>query len=154
MPPIYINSYLIAQFSHDLYSLEQAILSNDNSSALKYRKNAAKSGKHALKNSQKCAFESANVLRLMGIYSWLIGSRKKAVRFWNNSIKQAEFLGARVELAKTYMEMGRRFHEKGAGNLEQNRIAANEYLEKARIIFEEMGLQCELEELDKIKAYR
>ena len=154
VPPIYINSYLIGQFSYDLYLLEQAILSNDNLNALHYRKNAAKSGKSALKNSQKCTFESANVLRLLGIYYWLIDRQKKAVKFWNSSITQAKLLNTRVELAKTYMEIGRRFHENRGRNLKQYGIEAHEYLEKARILFEEMGLQCELEELDKIRAYR
>ncbi len=154
VPPIYISSYLIGQFSLDLCLLEQAILSNDKLSARKYRKNASDSGKHALKNSQKYAFDRASVLRLLGIYYWLIGSQKKALRFWNNSIKQAKFLDARVELAKTYMEIGRRFHENCGRNLKPKRMAANAYLEKARILFEKMGLQWELEELDKIKACR
>lgn len=154
VPPIYINSYLIGQFSYDLYLLEQAIRSHDKSSALKYRKNAGKSGKIALKNSHQCAFESAHVLRLLGIYYWLLGRPKKAVRFWNNSIKQAKFLNARVELAKTYMEMGKRFYKKSSRNLKQYGLEAHAYLEKARILFEELGLKVELEELDKIKAYR
>ena len=141
VPPMYINSYLIAKFSHDLYLLEQALLTNDKSSVLKYRKSAAKSGKHALKNSQKCAFENANVLRLLGIYYWLIDRRKKAVKFWNNSIKQAKSLNARVELAKTYMEIGRRFHESRSRKIKPYGTEAHEYLEKARILFEEMGLE-------------
>ena len=66
-----------------------------------------------------------------------------------------ELIQQRVdELAKTYMEIGRRFSEKPGRNLKQNGIEAHTYLEKARILFEEMGLHSELEELDKIKAYR
>ncbi len=154
VPPIYISSYLMGQLLHDIYLLEQALLSNDKPRLLKYRKNARKSGKQALKNSKKYAFDSANILRLLGIYYWLIGRQKKAIKSWNNSIKQAKFMGARVELAKTYMEIGKRFHENRSGNLQQNGIEADANLDKARILFEEMGLQFELEELDKIKACR
>ena len=154
VPPIYISSFLIGQFLHDLYLLEQAILSNDRPSAREYRRNASKSGKNALKNSKKYAFDRANVLRLLGNYYWLIGREKKAVRFWNKSIKQAKSLDARVELAKTDMEIGRRFHEKRSVNHKHKGIEAHAYLEKARILFEELGLESELEELDKIKAYQ
>jgi tetratricopeptide (TPR) repeat protein len=144
VPPIYISGYLKGQLLFDLYSLERAILSNDKSNIIKYRKMAYKSGKLALKNSNKYAFDKTESLRLMGVYYWLVGRQKKGTGYWNNSIKIAKLFGARVELAKTYMEIGKRFFEKGSRYSKLNNIGAAGYLEKAKSLFEEFGL---LEEL-------
>ncbi|NQT55478.1 MAG: AAA family ATPase, partial [Desulfobacteraceae bacterium] len=154
VPPIYVSGYLKGQFLFDLYSLEQAILLNNKENKLKCRKKAYKSGKLALKNSRKYAFDKTEILRMMGLYYWLIGQKKRATRFWNSSIKVAERVGAHVELAKTYMEIGKRLLEKGSRFRKLNDITADGYLEKARSFFEEFGLRWELEELDRIKTYR
>lgn len=154
VPPIYVSGYLKGQFLFDLYLLEQAILLNNKENKLKCRKRAYKSGKLALKNSRKYAFDRTEILRMMGLYYWLIGQKKRATRFWNSSIKVAERVGAHVELAKTYMEIGKRLLEKGSRFRKLNDITANGYLEKARSFFEEFGLRWELEELDRIKTYR
>ncbi|MCK4831047.1 hypothetical protein KA005_85845, partial [bacterium] len=154
VPPIYISGYLKGQFLFDLYLLEQAILFNNKENKVKCPKKAYKSGKLALKNSRKYAFDRTEILRMMGLYSWLIGQKKRATIFWNNSIKEAERVGAHVELAKTYMEIGKRLLEKGNRFRKLNDITADAYLEKARSFFEEFGLRWELEELDRIKTYR
>ena len=154
VPPIYVSGYLKGQFLFDLYLLEQAILLNNKENKLKCRKRAYKSGKLALKNSRKYAFDRTEILRMMGLYYWLIGQKKRATRFWNSSIKLAERVGAHVELAKTYMEIGKRLLEKGSRFRKLNDITADGYLEKARSFFEEFGLRWELEELDRIKTYR
>ncbi len=59
-------------------------------------------------------------------------------------------LGARPDLARTYMEIGKRFLKKKSRYKELNGITAEEYLEKARELFQEMDLQWDLDELDKI----
>ena len=148
VPPIYISGYLKGHLLFDLYLLERAILSNDKSNMIKYRKMAYQSGKLALKNSNKYAFDKTESLRLMGVYYWLVGRQKKAAGCWSNSIKIAKLFGARVELAKTYLEIGKRFLEKKSRYSKLNNIGAAGYLEKAKSLFEEFGL---LEELDKIK---
>jgi hypothetical protein len=86
----------------------------------------------------------------MGLYYWLIGKQKKAIGSWENGIKEAERLGARVECARIYMEIGRRCREMKTKNLKINGIGPDEYLKRARILFEEMGLQQDLDQLDKI----
>ncbi|UCH06966.1 MAG: AAA family ATPase [Deltaproteobacteria bacterium] len=154
VPPIYISSSLLGEFLLDLHVLEQAISTNDKSGMRKYGKKAYQSGARALKNSRKYAFNRTEILRLMGLYFWLVGRQEKAVNFWNRSIKEAERLGARVELARTFMEIGKRFREKGGEDLELNGSKADEYLEKARILFVEMGLREDLDELVKITKYR
>ena len=48
------------------------------------------------------------------------------------------------------MEIGRRCREMKAMDLILNDINADEYLKKARILFEEIGFQQDLYQLDKI----
>jgi len=151
--PHFISNYLVGQFLVDLNILEQAVSSNDKSNILEYRKKAYQSGKKALKNSKKYAPERTEIFRLVGLYYWLTGSQNKAVKWWKTSIEEGERLGARVELARTYMEVGKRLLEKKSRSHELNGIEAEAYLEKARRLFGEMDLQWDLDELERVTSY-
>lgn len=63
-----------------------------------------------------------------------------------------ERLGARLELSRTYMEVGKRLLGPNSKYNECNGITAQEHLNKARTMFQEMDLQYDLDELDKIAA--
>jgi hypothetical protein len=76
--------------------------------------------------------------------------QKKAIKWWRRTIEEGERLGARPDLARTYMEIGKRFLEEKSKYKELNGITAEEYLKKARVMFQEMELQWDLDELDKI----
>lgn len=89
----------------------------------------------------------------MGFFYWLMGKQKKAVSWWFSSIKEGERLGARIELSRTYMEIGSRLIEKKSKFRELNGIKPEEYMEKARTLFEGLDLQWDLERLDKVTAY-
>jgi tetratricopeptide (TPR) repeat protein len=148
--PLYAAPCLIARFSFDIELLEESILSNNKSTISKCRQNAGKSSKNVLKNSKKYAPFRTAVLRLTGLYYWLINKQNKAVKWWKRAIVEGERLGARPDLARTYMEVGKRFLEEKSKYKELNGISAKEYLEKARTMFQEMDLQWDLDELDKI----
>jgi len=151
--PHFISSYLLSQFLFYLHLLEQALHSNHKSNILKYRKKAYQCGKKALKNSNKYAPDRTEVLRLVGLHYWLTGNQNKAVKWGKTGIDEGERLGARVELARTYMEIGTRILEEKSKYKELNGMSAREYLEKARTMFQEMDLQWDLEQLDRIGAY-
>jgi len=153
IPPYFLSNYLVGQFLLDLYLLEQAIISDHKLDISKYRKKAYQSGKNALKNAKKYAPNRTEILRLLGLYYWLTSSQKKAIRWWKTSIEKGEGLGARVELSRTYMEVGKRLLEEKSRFHELNGIKAEDYLEMAQILFEEMDLQWDLDKLDKIIAY-
>lgn len=138
----------------DLHLLEQAVRSHDKKKKLENIRNARKSGKRALENSVKYAFDRAEILRMMGLFYWLVGSYKRADRFWNKSLQVAEDFGADVQRAKTYLEVGRRLSEKNSRLQKLNGIPAEKYLEKAKSLFEKFGLDSELEQLDINKTYR
>ena len=66
--------------------------------------------------------------------------------------KEGERLGARLELSRTYMEVGKHFLEPNSKYKEINGITVEEYLEKASTMFEEIHLQWDLDELEKVLA--
>ncbi|MBT3260332.1 MAG: hypothetical protein HN366_28365 [Deltaproteobacteria bacterium] len=59
---------------------------------------------------------------------------------------------ARLELSGTYFEVGKRLQEPKSTYRQPNGITAEEYLEKARVLFEEMDLKWDLEQLERLKA--
>jgi class 3 adenylate cyclase len=151
VPAMFASEYLLSRFFFDIRLLEESLLSNDKSLISKHRKNACKSGKNALRNSKKYALLRLEALRLVGLYHWLIGKQNKAVKWWGKTIEEGERLGARPELARTYMEIGKRFLEEKSKYKELGGISAKEYLEKARAMFQEMDLQWDLDALDKVR---
>lgn len=146
--PLMISSYLISQFLLNLCNLEIAIDSSDKSKIKQFRKKAYQFGKAALKNSKKFAAERTTTPRLMGVYFWLIGKPEKAIKWWKRSIMNGEELDARPELSRTYMEVGKRMLDAKSSINQLNGMSAEEYLGKARSLFEELGMENDLNELD------
>ena len=127
---------------------------DETSKISEYAKKAFKSGKLALKNSLKLACDRTEILRLMGLHCWLTNRQNRAIAWWRRSMAEGERLGDRVELARTHMEIGKRLLEKKSKLRELDGVDPETYLEKARIPFERMGLEWDLDELDGIKASR
>ena len=123
---------------------------NVESDILNYSENTLKSGKKSLKNSKKLIGNLTNTLNLLGRYHWLIDNQNEAVKIWNKATATGERLGMRPDLARTYMEIGKRFLEKRSNYKELNGVSAEEYMKKARTMFQDMDLQWDLDELDKI----
>ena len=151
--PFHKSSFLRSQFLFDLSMLEDPVSFNKYNNRSQLRKKARKSGKAALKNSLKVACEKPEIFKLMGIYYWLAGNRKRALKWWNKSIKIGEQLGARPELTRTYIEVGKRLLEKKGRHTSLNNITAEEFFGKAEVLFKEMDLKWDMEELEKIKFY-
>lgn len=86
----------------------------------------------------------------MGDFYWLRNNQKRALKWWNKSMKEGDRLGARLELSRTYFEVGKRLIESGSKHKMLNGIKADKYLENARVMFEEMNLQWDLTELHKV----
>jgi len=152
--PYYHSNFLLSGFILDLYRLEESIKTDIKQELGKSRRRALRSGRKMIKNAQKVACDRTEAFKLMGTYFWLIDKQKNALRWWSNSIKEGERLESRVEFARTYMEIGKRLLEEKSKLPELSGINAGEYLENARVLFDEMGLEWDLEELDKIISYR
>ncbi|MBC2715386.1 MAG: AAA family ATPase [Desulfobacteraceae bacterium] len=150
----FIAPYLVARFVIDIQMLKKAMVSNDNSNLSTLHKKASKSRKTALRKLRKYAPYWTKILRLTGEYYWLIGKQNKAFKWWNRAIKKGGELGARPDLSRTYFEIGKHLLESNSKYKKLNGITAEEYLEKARTLFEEMDLQWDIDELDKVMAAR
>jgi len=153
-PPYLLKHFFSSHFFNGLLQLEKALKAGNASDISMNKINALKAGRDAVKNAKKVAFDQIEVDRLMGVYYWLIKKQKKALKCLNESIVKGERLEARLELSRTYFEVGKRLLEPESKYKSLNSIKAEEYLEKARAMFEEMDLQYDLDELDKVMAVR
>lgn len=92
-------------------------------------------------------------MRIMGTFYWFIGKQKKALHWWRRSIASGERMGALVELFRSYFEVGKPLSGPDSNFKELDGIDAKEYLDKAKKMFQEMALQWDLDELDRISTY-
>ena len=150
--PYYYSSYLMGVLLYNLAQLEKALISKDKKSILKYKNKSLKSGKKAIRNSKKVVSERTKAYRQMGRYYWLIGKQGKALKWWGRTIEEGERLGARPDLSRTYFEVGKRLLEPQSKYKQLNGIDAKGYLEKARVLFEEMDLKQDLDDLERVTS--
>jgi len=159
--PFYISDTCIAQFMFDMRQLEDVINAGDNSRFKVFRRKAKQSGKEALKISRKFKRDRTEALKLTGTYWWLLGKPQKAIRRWKKSIDMGERLDAKLELSRTYFEVGKRLSlpspsGRGAGGEGLAKkiigLTPEECLDRAETMFREMDLQWDLTELEKVRA--
>jgi len=148
--PYYHSVFLLCQFIGNLFGLEEAIQSGKRSAITSNRKKAFLIGKKSVRISKKAANDRTEILKLMGRYYWLIGRQNKAFKWWDVAAKKGEELGARPDLSRTYFEIGKALLDPKCKYKEWKGMSAQEYLEKARTMFQDMDLQYDLDELDKI----
>ncbi len=80
----------------------------------------------------------------------MINKQKKALKWWHKAIEEGERLGARVELSRTCFEVGKRLLEPKSRYGMLDGIRADDFLQRAGMLFEEMGLQWDLDELSRV----
>lgn len=139
--PIMLIQYLLSRFSLDINLLEDLIKDGNQTEFAKIHKTALKNGKKTVKISRKVAAERTEAYKLIGTYYWLSGKQKRAFKWWGKSIENGEKAGARLELSRTYMEIGKRLAEQKSLYKELNGINAQKYLEKAKSLCKEMALE-------------
>ncbi len=145
----WLGDYYTACFEYDLHCLEQAVLKKDPILFSEYKKKAVYSGMTAVKHAKKVASERTETSKFMGIYYRLINNPRKALQWWRKAIEQGEQLNARIELSRTYFEVGKHLQSKQSTDAMLNGVTAAEYLERAKAMFEEMGLTWDLKNLEK-----
>jgi len=144
--------FLLGQFITHLHLLKDAIGRDHHSRIQQQRKTTHRIATQVLEVSKKIALYRTWIFRLIGEYYWLIGKQKKAIKWWDKSIQEGERLGARPDLSRTYFEVGERLLEPHSKYKQLNGIDAKDYLEKAREMFQDMDLQWDLDQLDKIAS--
>ena len=149
---VFVAPYIASSFFVGVEQLKHAIRSESFSDVEHLRKRVYKVGKAAVRNSSKYAPYRTKILRLMGLYYWLIGKQGKALKWWDKAIQEGERFGARPDLSRTYFEVGKRLLGAQSKYKELKGIEAKGYLEKAAILFEEVGLERDLDDLDRLRA--
>ena len=154
VPPMYAVSYHVALFSLYVNLLEKAKKSNDYSKTREYLKKSDKMGKKMLRTANRYGYWRLEAFRVLSLYHWIINRQAKAIKWWVKSIKEAERMRGKPFLARIYKDIGTRIIEEKSKYNEVNGITAAQYREKAREMFEEMDLQWDIDELDRIVSYR
>lgn len=148
--PAYLSIYYISRFIVDIHRLDTSMDNKTGSYISKIKKHVLKTGKTAVKNSRKVSTDRTESFRLMGNYCWINGNQKKALAWWGKSIHEGGRLGARLELARTCMQIGKCLRDHESKYKDLNGINASQYLEKAAGVFKELDLQWDMDELGKI----
>ena len=76
---------------------------------------------------------------------------EKALKWWRKSIRAGRHLGARLELARTYFEVGRRLSNREHPSATLDGLEAPTYLKLAGELFEDMGLAWDLDRLSRVE---
>jgi len=150
--PLYISSYFLSRFLFDLNNLERSLLSDDNLNILKCKKKTFLSAKKALKTANKFAPDKIEVSKLMGSYFWMLNKQKKALKWWGQSLLEAEKMGSFPELYRIYFEVGKRLFEPESNFKELNSIKRKAYLLKAKTGFKSLNLKYNLDKLEQFVA--
>jgi|MudIll2142460700_1097286.scaffolds.fasta_scaffold00941_8 tetratricopeptide (TPR) repeat protein len=148
--PMQLSFFYRSQFEYYLRCLEDSLRNGQRQESSEYRRKAFKSGKMLLKACRKAALYRTESYRLLGAYNWLIHDRKSAFKWWYKAISEGERLGARPQMSRIYAEMGIRLSAvKGeSSGLDGNK--AQEFIQKARTMFQELGLSDDLEDLNLV----
>jgi len=141
--PWMLSHFVRSRVECDLRRLESCI-EHKNVNFTEVKKKALRSAKTFLKQSRKVAQHRTESYKFMGRYYFFIGSQGKARRWWQKAIEEGTRLGARLELSRAYFEVGMRLLSAQRKDKAVRDINAEEYLEKARVMFEEMDLQWDL----------
>ena len=152
--PFQLSNYYKTQLDLDLYRLKESIKSGNRGEMQALQRKAFKSCKSLQKVAQKVAYHRTDSYRLTGTYYWAINRQKKALRWWHRAVQEGGRLGARPQLARLYFEVGRCLIELKDDHIKLDGLKGEEYLEKARALFEEMKMESCLEEIDRVLDMR
>ncbi|MCG6879998.1 MAG: AAA family ATPase [Deltaproteobacteria bacterium] len=147
--PWQLVDFYRGQCEYNLFQLRECLSKGRKKETSLYQKKTNKSLKVFLKLTKKVAQYRVDSYRLTGVYCWLMSRQRKALRWWQRAIREGEHLEARIELSRTYFEMGERMFGPDSKYKRFGGFKAEEYLEKAKELFEEMNLQWDLDQLNR-----
>lgn len=148
--PLYRAPFLLGRLLMHLDRFREALISEKQSRIQQCMRETLVSAKQAVKNSRQHALYRTWILKSVGEYYWIAGKQNKALLWWGKAIKDGKLLSAKMDLSLTYLEVGKRLMETHSKYQRLNGIDARGYLEKARVLFEEMGLERNQDELEGI----
>ena len=138
---IWHSTYFLAK----AYLLTEEFRRNPDDSQLKNY--LLKICKSAIKQSKMVPNNLIESKRIMGNALWMTGKKKQALKFYQESIVAGERVNGRLELSRTFYELGKRLLSNGASR-KVNGLSGQEYIDKASQLFTEMNLAYDLKELE------
>ncbi len=106
-----------------------------------------------LKNSKRYIHYYPEACHYAGIWYWQAGRIRKAEKWWMRGLEKAEKLGMKLEIARLNREIGRRMldrHVRGKSRRLFNGRSAEQFLQTARIVFQEIGLEKDVQETERL----
>jgi len=147
VPPFHASSYYRSRFLLDVTWLERTLAEVRPTDPRRWTRQAARSGRRAMRAASKVAWRQTEVLRLAARYHSLLGHRRAARRLLERSAAVGERLGARPETARTYAEAGRLLTVHPRAGQRFRDLDAAACLARARVTFDQLGMTWDLEQL-------
>jgi len=139
--PYFLSFYLTASMLFHTRRLEEAIINRDRKKVVLHKKYITGHAKKTLKIARKVYFELTEVYRLYGIYFWITGKQGKAVKWWGRAIREAEKMGAKLELSLTLFEVSGRLSEPISKYGQLNGEGPDSLRQRAEKLFREMDIR-------------
>jgi hypothetical protein len=131
VPPWHLSAYAVGRLVHDL-----ALVEAEGGRA--ERKRVRASARAALAVTKSVAVQRAETYRLIARMHSALGDARRAQTWWRKAVAEAERLGARPELARTYLDIGTSLARHRLAQLDD--IRAADYIERAHALFDTLGL--------------
>ncbi|MEZ5197943.1 MAG: tetratricopeptide repeat protein [Bacteroidales bacterium] len=149
MPPlkkikIWYSTYFLAK----AYLLTEEFRRDPENKSLK--SNLIKTCKSAIKQARMVPNNLIESHRIAANAMWMVGKKKTAIKHYLKSIEAGEKVNGKLELSRTYFELGKRMMSNGNHKIKGH--SGEQYLEKARTMFMNMNLTYDLEELERFMA--
>ena len=151
--PTFLWLYHHSRFHLKIKLLKERKALNDKQGMELFKKDALQYSKEILKAYKNYMPCLPDCFKMIGELYWLIGKQTTALKWWTKSIKIGEKLGAKPDLSRTYFEIGKSLLSPESKYKKLNGITAEQYLDRAKTMFEEMELEWDLNELGKVINY-
>jgi tetratricopeptide (TPR) repeat protein len=148
--PVQLSEFYRSHVHYDLHRLQESIRKADAHKIREYGHRAANSIRRLKRVTRRVAQHRTESHRLKGTSYWLTNKPRSAFRSWSQSIAEGERLGARLELAQTYLEVGKRLSEDGGKPRTFHGMGAEHLVDKAAVLFRQMGLERCIDECDRV----
>jgi class 3 adenylate cyclase/tetratricopeptide (TPR) repeat protein len=141
--PVVVTQYLIS-----ISYIEIAEIASSKNHIQK-RKRLIKATKQLIKQSQKARANLTEAYRLHAIACCFLNKPVAAVKNFKRSIQAGTSYGAKLELSRTYFEIGKFLRDPKSKRERINGMNGTEFLVKAKAMFKEMNLNWDLAEYEK-----
>ncbi len=141
--PIYVVTYLLAISYFEITEFK------GQSNIIKNKKKILITSKKLVKSTSKIKSNRTEAYRLQAIVYCLLNKSSKALKNFDRSIKAGKNYSSKLELSRTYFEVGKFLRDPKNKKDRINGMNGTECLLKAKSMFEEMGLEWDLREYEK-----